>query len=276
MTIEVVRTAYGSELQSVQFSQLPFDMKQYTTLNEALTIEAGVPPDAGVIPSVKYYAIGNGGHSFQTASGIPFIQPEAHDPRDAGLFSQLPFVLAPVAQDITPTQQANYALRKQVTYNGNDYYAYYLRRLDLTNTAVALQLASINNGVTTTTEFVPTAANLHPTPPSLSNQGSNPVTSTFVQASALIPFTLSQWECQQLLNVASIIYGNENLAIISEIGLCSGVDKNISIGTGGTFNEAIAVQIVAHIPAFHAIPFTATGLTGTMDLGTNEPATTQS
>lgn len=272
MAIEVVRTAYGSELQSVQFSKLPFDMKPYTTLNEALGIQAGVPPAAGVIPSVQYYAIGNGGHSFQTANGIPYVQPQPHDPTDAGLYSQLPFVLAPVAQDITLAQQANYALRKQVTYGGADYFAYYLRRLDLSETAVALQTASINNGVTTTAAFVPSAANLHPTPPTLSNSGSNDLTSTFIQATAQIPFSLSQWECQQLLNVASVMFGNQNLAIISEMALCSGVDKTVSTTGGGTFNEAIAVQIVAHIPAFHAIPFTSTGLTGTLDLGTNEPS----
>jgi hypothetical protein len=237
-----------------------------------LSIQAGVAPATGIIPAVKYYAVGNGGHSFQTAAGIPFIQPIPHDPKDAGLYSQLPFVLAPIAQDITTQQQANYGLRKQVTYSGSDYYAYYLRRLDLSDTAVAMQLASINSGVTTTTEFVPGPANLHPTAPTLSNNGSNDLTSTFVQASAQVPFALSQWECQQLLNVASIMFGNENLAIISEMALCSGVDKTVSTPGGGSFNEVIACQIVAHIPAFHAIPFTSTGLTGTLDLGTNEPS----
>lgn len=276
MALQVVRTAYGSQLQTSQFSQLPFNLLQYSTLNEVLGVQAGVAPASGVIPAVKYYAIGNGGHSFQTANGVPYIQPIPHDPRDAGLYSQLPFVLAPVAQDISTQLQANYALRKQVSFGGQQYYGYYLRRLDLSNTAVALQLAAINSGVTTTTAFVPGPANLTPSAPTLNNQGSNNLSSLFVQSTALIPFSMSQWECQQLLNVASIMFGNENLAIISEIGLCSGVDKTVTTTGGASFNEAIAVQIVSHIPAFHAIPFTETGITGSLDVGTNEPAITLS
>lgn len=271
MSSNLTRTLYGSSLQTTQFAQLPFDMKANTTLNEKFGIQSGVAPAAGQMPKVGFYCIGNGGHAYQTgAGGIPILTVVPHVATDAALYQHLPFVLRAIGSDLTPTQQQAYALRKIITVNSLQYIAYYLKRLPTNAAVVELQIETITNGVPTITEFVPSSANLNPTPPNLGG-GSNPLLSQFALCSSLLPMILTADECQELLNAATILYGDPNYAIISEMGICSGVDKTVTIEGGATFNEAIAVQICSHLATFHAITYTATGVNSNLNLGTNDP-----
>ena len=272
MTSNVVRSVYGSALQSSQFAGLPFNMLPFTTLNEKFGIQAGVAPQAGDLPVVNYFCIGKGGHKLQTGTdGTELINPVPHVSTDAALYDHIPFVLRPVASDLTALQQASYGLRKIITVNGAQYVAYYLKRLVTSSAVVSINLQTINDGVTTTTQFVPTAANLSPVAPVLDNTGSNVLTSEYAVCQALLPMSFTADECTELLNACTILYGSPSYAIISEIGLCSGQDKVITLAGGASFNEVIAVQIAAFISAFHAIQYTATGISGNYNLGTNEP-----
>jgi hypothetical protein len=71
------------------------------------------------------------------------------------------------------------------------------------------------------------------------------------------------------------MFSDENYAIISEIGLCSGADKTISVTqtNGGNFNfdEAIGVQVISFISAMHVAKYTSAGLDKTLSVGCNEP-----
>jgi hypothetical protein len=60
---QTTRTAWGAYLQTCLLLNLPFSMMTDTTLNEKFNVQAGVAPSAGVIPSQRYYCIGNGGHT---------------------------------------------------------------------------------------------------------------------------------------------------------------------------------------------------------------------
>ena len=83
--------------------------------------------------------------------------------------------------------------------------------------------------------------------------------------------SLTGSEVNEIINAAAIIYGDPAYAIISEIGICSGVDKTIDLGNGVTFNEAVAVQICTFINTIHILNATPDGVGGTLQLGSSEP-----
>lgn len=266
----VTRTLYGQMLQTAQFSNLPFDMVPNTTLNEKFSVQSGVVP--ATMPSVGYYCIGNGGHTFQTGvGGLAIIQTLQHSATDAALFSHLPFVLRATNNDLTISERAKYGLRVPVTYNSTSYIAYYLKRIDMTAAALSMKIQSSNNGSTTTATFVPTAANLSPEAAQLTTNGANILQGQYGLVSATLGLNLTAAECQEILNAAAIIYGDSAYAIISEIGLCSGVDKVVSLPNGDSFTEVIACQVASHVSTMHVLQAASTGVGGTLQIGAAEP-----
>lgn len=271
----IVRTAYGSALQTSLFSGIPYVMQANTTLNEKFGILAGVAPAEGITPVAKYYCIGNAGHQLASGTGgIPLIESVQHTAEDAALYNHLPFILRATNNDISSSVQASYALRKQIVVNGLNYFAYYLKRIDTSAAVTNVTLQTNNGGTITSTNFVPTSANLSPTPPVVNSVGTNLLLAQYLNCSATLPISLTQQECTELLNAALILYGDVRYAIISEMAICSGVDRIITLGNGSSFNEAIAVQVASFISSMHVIQFTSTGINGTFNLGTSDPALT--
>lgn len=271
----VVRTVSGSEIQSSQQLGLNYVAKQYTTLNEKFGIQASSVVAPGTYPRVRYYCIGFGGHKLTVgADSTPLVDFYQHKATDTALFKHLPFVLRPVANDLSTAERAKYALRREETHDGALYVAYYLKRVDLNATFVQVEYRSVNNGVTTSTPYVPTAAALEPTPTVINNNGVNTVSGDYITSSARLSLDFTASEITEIINAATIIYGDEKYAIISEIGLCAATDKTVSVSpsTGGSFNfnEAIGVQIVSFVSSFHVAKYTTSGLSKTLDLGIND------
>lgn len=271
----IVRTIYGSFLQTCGLLKLPFAMKGNTTLNEKFNIQAGVAPTADQLPYLGYFSLGIGGHKYIAgADGIAIPEPVQHLATDAALYKHLPFVLREPELDLSSAQRANYALRKQVQYNGKTYWAYYLKRFTRDNVTPVMEYRTINNGVTVASAFVPNASNLNPTPPDLNSLGTNVVDGSYVAASAKFDLTLSDFDVSELLHAAQVIYGDEAYAIISEVALCTGVDKQVSApGVTGNFNfmEAIAVQVATFVSVNSALKFSQNGVQLILDVGACEP-----
>lgn len=272
----ITRTIYGNTVQTNLLLGLPHTFPAHSTLNEKFGINSSVLPTSTDNPKLGYFAIGIGGHTFTVgADNVPLPKALQHRSTDAALFSHLPFVLRLPANDLTATERAKYALRKQVVYNNTTYIAYYLKRLDLTAVAAVMQYVSVSStGVETVTEFVPNSSNLNPTPPTITNSGTNTVTSDYVTANALVTVLMSEDDAAELINVTKIIYNDENYALISEIALCTGVDKVVSVtSSGSTFNmnEAIGVQVASHVPSFYSLYNANTGVSVTMKVGAAEP-----
>lgn len=281
----VVRTVYGSALQTTQFCNLPFSLQQNTTLNEKFGVQSGVVPSS--TPTVKYYCIGNGGHSFSSGTNnIALVQSLEHLATDAALFSHLPFVLRATNNDLDATTAAKYALRTVITVGTTPYIAYYLKRLDFSAATVQTQVqtqTSTGSGASlsvtsSNSTFTPSAANLSPTAVQLTTNGVNALAGTYALVSATVGMQLTAAECQEILNAATILYGSPQYAVISEIGLCSGVDKSVplSTGSGVFFNEAVAVQVCSFVSTFHSVYASQTGISGTLQLGSAEPMITVS
>lgn len=269
------RTVYSAYLQTNQLMALPFLVVPFTTLNQRFDIQAGVLPAAGTLPHLGYMSIGNGGHGIKVgANGKPVPTPIQHRATDASLYEPIPFVLRLLSEDLTAVERAKYALRKEVQYQGRTYAAYYLRRIDLTNVVTVMEYRTVENGQTTITSFVPDNSNLFPTPPDLNNAGVNVPTGDYVSASAKINIQMGAAEMDELIHVAEVIYEDPDYAIISEIGLVTGVDKVITVtGQGGSynFNECIAAQVASHVAAFYPIRFSRNGLEIVLDCGATEP-----
>lgn len=272
----IVRTVYSSYAQTCQLLGSPFTVAQNTTLNEKFNIEAGVVPPTTVIPTLKYFAIGNGGHRMTVgANGLTKPEPVQHRAIDAALFNHVPFILREITNDISATERAKYGLRRKEIFNGVTYIAYYLKRLPLSNVVPDMEYITVNDGVQTVNVFSPNSSNLNPTPPDLSNTGVNLVSGDYVAASAKMNIDLSSSDVAELLNVANVMYGDSSYAIISEIALCTGVDKTVqSPGANNSminFNEAIAVQVASFINTFYALEFTNSGAEIALDIGICEP-----
>lgn len=269
---KATRTVYASKLQTAMLLGLPYVVDENSTLNERFSVEADAVLADDVYPRMKYMAYGNGGHKVVVgADNTAYTTALQHAPSDAAPFKPLPWVLRQVSADLSPQERAKYAMRCVQTYNGDQYFAYYLKRLDMANLLIKMQLRTVVDGVTTSVDFVPGPENLVPTPTELANAGANELLAKYLTVSALLTLTLTETDVQEMLNVSRIIRGDENYAIISELCLCSGADKVIGLTDGSNFKEAIAAQVMSFVSTMHQMRYTANGLVSLLDVGTNEP-----
>ena len=122
---------------------------------------------------------------------------------------------------------------------------------------------------------MPNSSNLAPTPPTVNNSGVNTVDGDYTTASARLNLVITPEDITEFLNVGSIIYNDTGFAIISEIGLCTGVDRifPVSVQSGGSFNfnDAVGVQIINHVPAMIPAAFSNNGTTISLAVGATEP-----
>ena len=99
-------------------------------------------------------------------------------------------------------------------------------------------------------------------------------TGDYIAATAKVPFILLENDIDELLNVANVIYGDPNYAIISELGLCSGVDRIVTgdfNGVSTSYTDAIGVQIVDFMSVFYPVAFSNKQVNLTLDVGDVSP-----
>lgn len=295
----VTRTIYGSDLQTSQTLKIPYRIREFTTINEALNVPEIVPyqpnpltAGAQVPPSynaetdtsglaVRFWCIGNGGHSMVTKGekGIPLIISNAHRSNDACLYDLLPFAVKPIDQDFTREQRANYRLRKILFIDGEYYAAYYARKLPTQQLASKMLHTKIQSGIAATVEFIPSINNLKPVKPTIGQENDGSYLS--VSSSIVIDFT--EQDVNLLKESCEILYGSADFAIISEIAVCSGIDKVVQQeyplnGTQTSTNisnqnilEAVGVQVSCFMNTFYSAISGNQGFGFDLDLGAAEP-----
>lgn len=274
--MSVQRTIFATYLQNCLYQARPFVLADNSTLNTKLNIHKDVDIPPGQTPALGYYAIGNGGHSMSVGgNGLAISVPKIHRATDAALYNQIPFVLRETNDDLSTSEQTQYGLRKEETHNGTNYYAYYLKRLDLSTTVPTMKYSINDEGVITTSDFVPSNDNLNPVPPELMADGSNPTSAEYVHVESLTTVAFTQKDRDELMDVARILYGDEKYALISEIALCSGVDRQLSVPAHGggnqNMNEAIGVQANYFIQLFRQLEYDNRGFDMTLNLGGTDP-----
>lgn len=272
------RTIYGSRMQTCLTLGLPYQPMALTTLNEKWNIHKNTGWPSADRPKVDYYCIGNGGHRIQTgAEGVAYFEPIPHRLDDAGLYKFLPFVLRPINADLSPTERSKYGMRVPIDANGTRYWAYYLKRLDLENTTPETSKTVITNGVPIVTPFVPDSTNLSPTPPVIPPTGVTQTNGEFLSVIATVDLSFSALDVQELIEVCRILYNNELLAAVSEIGLVGGVTRVVSLldsngsPTPTNYSECLAATIVSHTTAYYPVGMSNDGVNIKVRVGANEP-----
>ncbi len=271
----VQRTVYASYIQTCKQLGISIQYLPYTTLNEALGIQNDYVYPTNTNPILKYLVIGNGGASFQqNAQGIDQPVPIQHQATDANLYSMIPLVLRTLTNDLSATEMAAYRLRSIITINSVQYVAYYGFLLNLSSTVVDMFTVITSNGTSTSTPFVPNSSNLAPSAQNLASLNVNTVSADYVNVSALIQLIFTTQQIEDIINACNILYGSPYSAIISEMGLCSGYDVDVSGTSNGnqiTYAEAVGVQINAFVNTFYAMYYSQNGLNVTYDVGATEP-----
>lgn len=268
------RTVALAELTSAYLHGTPYDVREFSTLNEKLGILSGVNPTSR-LPEIKFFAVGIGGMGMTgTASAARAIYYQ-HSPEDAALFEQVPFCLRTLDNDLLPAQRSNYALRKEISIGGVTYVAYYLRRINLAASKVVTRVRNIKNGVVTESDYVVTAANLSPQRNVADSGLVNVTEGNFLVTSRRMSLSFTESDVQELMNVFNIMYaGDLDLARISEIAICSGIDHNVQVTspTGNyNFTDAARVQVMAFLGEDRALRFNTSGWGRDVDVGGGIP-----
>ena len=272
----IVRTVYGSALQTSQLLGRPYTPALNSTLNEKFEVQNGVAIPNNEVPRLRYLAIGNGGHRNDAgADGQPITVPVMHRARDAALFKHLPFILREPGNDLDSATRGKYAMRKLITVNGVPWVAYYLKRLVTDNVNVTMMHNSVTDGVVSSVPFVPTGADLNPVQPAIPSSGAVSTSGNYLSTTAVLPLDFSSQDVAEVVQACKILFNNELYAVISEMALVSGVDKIVKgPGPGNStidYYEAIAAQVCAHISAHYPVGYTNRGFEYGLQMGATEP-----
>jgi len=276
--LTITRSIYGAQLQSNLYLGLPHVPPANTTINELFNIHNQTNTLSTEIPSLSFFCIGNGGHRWQVnGDGIGKTSPIPHRAYDAGLYRYLPFVLRPANNDLTTLERNNYAMRVPITVDGTVYWAYYLKTFDKTSISSQLKQIVVLNGIKTVSAFVPNNGNLTPQVPTIPSNGAITTDGTYLAVTSTLDLSLTVDDATELSNVADILYNDPDLAIISEIGLVTGIRKSVSllttsgqVGTGNYY-EALKAQIASYTNTYHQMSYGNQGIDLFLDLGATEP-----
>ena len=263
-----------SELLGKQYNVLP-----KTTINEQLSIPDGSPQIIipGETPSMRIAVIGDGGFTTQTGDdGRPFPTSYYHKPTDSGLFSPIPFLIRAVGSDINNISglRDKYRLRKLITIGGQSYVAYYGKVVVADVTQIGLESRTVQgNGTIAVTPFVHGSVDLNPVPTLLAPNTPYTTTNQYVAASKKVVLALTASDISELLHVAEIIYNDSRPMTISEVAMCSGVDRSLNIdgNVANTMTEAYCVQVMSFLATNFPASNYLDGTNYTFDVGNTEP-----
>lgn len=265
----VVRTIYGAHLQTCKLLSKPFTVLPNSTLNQKYNLFADQAPAVNEYPSLAYVCIGNKGTTYEVVSGNYLLTtPVPHLARHASLYNAIPFLVRSVNNDISAGERLNYRLRVPMTIGSDQYVAYYLKLLDTTNVIPGVELRNVTDGVITNTTFTADLSDLAPVHPVLSNPNLNNPNGDYLASTAKISFKLNQSDISNIMDACQLIYGDARYAVISELGLVTGLDKvqtGVFGGATTNYTDVISSQIVAFISQNHIL----TSATSEIDIGLN-------
>lgn len=297
--MNLTRTIYGAGVQTALMLGTSHRVHENSTINEALNMATVVPFQPTVAtrgmqiarpydPAIDtrslkmaVVVIGNRGHitTVEPDEATTFTAKE-RDARSSGLSGIIPFIVRRIDNDLSINDRKKYRLRKTLEIGGELYAAYYGRVFDLSNLSLEYIISTINSGIKNTTTLTPTAADLKPTGTAItgSTEGS------YARVSAISPLSFTAEEIYELKNACNILWNKENLAMISEIGFCTAVDKPVYRTYPNSGDQQYVevpnspiMESVACQPAIvlNIEPITAgslnSGMSITTDVGISEP-----
>jgi hypothetical protein len=271
----VNRTIYAAHLQTCMILKKPFTVLPNSTLNQKFGVHADQAPSTMEYPHLGYMAIGNKGTTYDVApGGYLLTTPIPHLARHAAAYNFLPFIVRAVDDDISSSERLLYRMRTLITLGGAPHVAYYLRKIDLENATPTVELRNVNDGVITNTPFTPEISDLTPVHPTLSNPNLNTPNGDYLVSSAKTNFILNESDIANIMEACMLIYGDPRYAVINEIMLVSGLDKNLPGQFGSVvsnYTEVIAAQVAAFISQNHILTSSTQEVNIGLSVGSPEP-----
>lgn len=243
-----------------------------TTLNEKFNILTSEDIPGKTYPELKYFTIGVGGDNI--IPGNDKYNLSEHSPIDGALFKHIPFVMKPLNQDLTEEEAEPYRLRCVETISGVQYACYYAKVIPEPELKPFFySIRTINNGTTVSAPTLTildtnTSEILNPTPKIRELTYNNNTTSEFITKIAKIVFRLTKDEIDSIKSVLKI--RNVDKGQITEIGVCSGIEKTLKSGK----KEAICCQIMYHIGVTLSLALDLVSgdqIAQTLEIGGSEP-----
>ena len=234
MIINSQRTMYNVNLTMDMLMGKDHKELPNTTLNEKFNVLSLEDIPSGTYPKLDYIVVGIGGTEIIDDSPYKFSK---HKSIDASLFETVPYIIRPLDQDILPEQRKAYRLRTTININGTDYIAYYAKKITNYISRDGLYEIESINGIHTL-KFMSTNTDklLNPTPRLVGNY-LDIEHKKYNAKTVKVEFSLTKDEMTELENSMNIIYGK--VVPITEIGLCSGVDKLLDSGDTEATNVVI-------------------------------------
>lgn len=270
------RTVYGVYLQTCQLLGKIPDIKPNTTLNQRLNIHPNEVFSQTDFPTMKYFGIGNNGVTYHIdGNGEIEFREAFHIARDSGLFRPLPLLMREIGNDISAVERLRYRGRRIEEHGGRRYVAYYLMVIDYGNTIPQMEYNSVDadNNITTSS-FVPTLEDLNPTHHTPNSNGVLATSGDFLNVSAKFDVVLDMVALSEIMNCATIIYGDPKKAIISEYATFYGVDRLLPGEFNGTmlnYTEVVGATIHSFGTGNYALKYFNRNLTLSLDAGCVEP-----
>lgn len=229
-------TLLGAETNLASMLPVKFELNHEFTLNNYLNIFPNQVP--ATRPVVAYYGIGIGGcYNVDDESLSAAYNPQR---MDMNLYKPIPFRCVPIDEDLTPEERSLYRLRQRATINGTEYFLYWLKKMEF-NDGIKYQQQNADG---TTTDYILDPSHLNPVPVKPDSNEVintiNPSVIAYVEAN----INIYGYEVLEYINA---YYGNNIYAKISELGLYTGVDKEVQGMSGQntpfTYTEAIFTKL---------------------------------
>ena len=237
------RTIYYNNLVLSAVYGTPFKATENTTLNEKFGIAVDTTTlAAGVYPTLKYFAIGNGNATSVLLQTDGYMHRNNHDASHAALYNHIPFIARPVDADLSASERTAYRMRVVTDIGGTEYAFYYMKTLptdEIATNYLVVEYAlggSIDISVYQSDPVV-----LSPVMHEANADVDSEVNRSIV-ISKKMPFILTTDDLAEIKSAVTLIVGEENLQssdyAINELAVCSGLDIS-----DGVNNEVSRAQV---------------------------------
>lgn len=233
-------TLLGSAAVISKLLPIDYDQQKEFTLNTHLNI---VPnEDMPTEPKLKYFGVGLGGaynvdDGFLSAAYKP-------DRRNMNLYNLIPIRCRPVDEDLSDAERMNYRLRQRATIGGKEYFLYYLKVLNFDG-GIGFKRYAVSGKEE---PYELDASNLTPKPVKPKDDDLINTSSSSIIAYCNATLDLSAGEVLEYVRVK--YNGDTRYAKISELGLFTGADKQITSTTGQNvpvvYTESVGTLLFNH------------------------------
>lgn len=211
-----------------------------TTINSLYNVFPTLTPSTGRVTE-QYFGIGIGG---DYSSGVDnLLNAQELSSTNMNLYKQIPFRAVPLENDLTGAEQAQYRIRSVQSINGQQFALYYLKKIVLSDAQV--QFAKYDPNTGSDQPYTLDPSQLSPKPPATPVDGTttNITEEITVSIDGTMPILGSE-----IIEVVNALYGGDmRYAMISEIGIYSGVDQQLTTtdikGNNFTYTEAVFAQL---------------------------------